>query len=169
MPHSAPWGEATQVLTLHGRPARLALPCCGSGVWFLLGAAFPSCFLSSSPASLYFLLLSWTQRTLKILTEAKMLPAVRARQTRGGSCSSVPSACSAEPTLQAALPGSCSALLSSLQAAPTRVGTHQSLAWWGSWSGCSGRLRPRHALQSQPSSLHKDWLLPGTSQCSSCT
>lgn len=50
VPHSAPWGEATQVPTLHRRPARLALPCCGSGVWFLLGAAFPSCFLSSSPS-----------------------------------------------------------------------------------------------------------------------
>lgn len=31
-------------------PARPALPCCGSGAWFLLGIAFPSCFLSSSPS-----------------------------------------------------------------------------------------------------------------------
>lgn len=51
----------------------------------------------------------------------------------------------------------------------TSTRTHQNLAWWASWSGCSARLRPLRVRLSQLSLQRRGWLLPETCRYSSCT
>lgn len=47
--------------------------------------------------------------------------------------------------------------------------THQSLAWWVSWSGCSARLQPLHVRLSRLFLQHRDWPPLEICRCSSCT
>lgn len=123
-----------------------------------------------SSASLYFVLFSWNEKCLKYLQKQRSCQ--KSERGRHRRCESHVGArtrhCSHGQVCWGA--AESSARPNSLQDALTHVpGTYQSLVWWGSLSGCSGRPRPRRALQSQPSLPRRGWLLPGTSQCSSCT